>query len=125
MNEPTRIQSVRINGFRSLKDFQIRDLPMAAVLIGANGSGKSNFVRFFEMVSWMVRARNLQEFVQRHGGADDQLFGGTSMSRHLDATVTIRTEQGTNDYHFALTHAHPDRFIFTEEAFRFNSDSTG
>ena len=75
MINPNRIQSVHIKGFRSLADFQIRDLPNAAVLIGANGSGKSNFIRFFEMMSWMVRARNLQEFIQRHGGADDQLFG--------------------------------------------------
>ena len=123
MIKSNRILSVGIKGFRSLADFHIEDLPKAAVLIGANGSGKSNFIRFFEMMSWMVRSRNLQEFIQRHGGADDQLFGGTSISRHLDATVTIRTESGTNDYGFALSHAHPDRFLFTKEEFRYNSDS--
>ncbi len=122
MNEPTRIQSVRINGFRSLKDFQIRDLPMAAVLIGANGSGKSNFVRFFEMMSWMVGPGKLEEFVQRQGGAADQLFGGSGVSPQMTAKVAIRTESGQNEYKFILTHAHPDRFIFTEEAFRYSSD---
>ena len=33
----------------------------------------------------------------------------------------MRTERGRNDYRFALSYAHPDRFFFTEEAFRFSS----
>ena len=35
----------------------------------------------------------------------------------------MRTEMGRNDYRFTLAHGHPDRFIFTDEAFRFNSDT--
>ena len=122
MTNPNRINSVRIKGFRSLKDFDVNDLPRAAVLIGANGSGKSNFVRFFEMMSWMIKSRKLDEFVQRHGGAADQLFGGSRVSPRLEAAVTIRTASGLNEYRFALAHAHPDRFIFTDEAFRYSSD---
>ena len=34
----------------------------------------------------------------------------------------MRTGQGRNDYRFALAHAHPDRFIFTDEAFRFSRE---
>ena len=123
MSKANRIQSVRIKGFRSLADFELLDLPRATVLIGANGSGKSNFIRFFEMMSWMVRARSLQEFVQLHGGADDQLFGGSVVSPQMAGELTIRTESGRNDYKFRLAHAHPDRLIFTEEAFRFSSES--
>ena len=93
---------------------------MATVLIGANGSGKSGFVRFFEMTSWMIGAHRLDEFVQRQGGADDQLFGGSKVSPRMEAEVAMRTESGRNDYRFALAHAHPDRFVFTDEAFRFS-----
>ena len=75
-----RIESVRIRGFRSLADVELPNLQNANVLIGANGSGKSNFIRFFEMMSWMLRSRRLGEFVERHGGADDQLYGGNSVS---------------------------------------------
>ena len=121
MDAINRIDSVSIKGFRSLADIEIEKLPRLAVLIGANGSGKSNFIRFFEMMGSMLRYRRLGEFVQKHGGADDQLFGGSSVSPRMNAAVTIRADKGQNDYRFALAHAHPDRLIFAEEAFRFRS----
>ena len=120
MTGTTRLESVRIRGFRSLADVELSGLGATSVLIGSNGSGKSNFLRFFEMLSWMVRSRALGEFVEKYGGADDQLFGGNSVTPRMDAEVALRTEAGRNDYRFSLTHAHPDRFMFTEEAFRFS-----
>ena len=93
---------------------------MATVLIGANGSGKSNFIRFFEMMDWMIGAGRLGDFVQLQGGADNQLFGGSRASPLLEAELELRTDAGRNNYRFSLTYAHPDRFIFTDEAFRFS-----
>ena len=119
---PNLIESISIKGFRSLADVEIDRLPMAAVLIGANGSGKSNFIRFFEMMRWMIAAHRLAEFVQRQGGADDQLFGGSRVNPRMDAEIAIRTEAGRNDYRFSLAYAHPDRFMFTDEALRFNRE---
>ena len=116
-----RIESVRIRGFRSLADVELSNLQNANVLIGANGSGKSNFIRFFEMMSWMLRSRRLGEFVERHGGADDQLYGGNSVTPCMEGEVTLGTDKGRNDYRFALSYAHPDRLIFTEEAYRFSA----
>ena len=120
-----RIEHIRIKGFRSLADIEIETLPDAAVLIGANGCGKSNFIRFFEMVSWMIGSRRLAEFIQRHGGADDQLFGGSKVTPIVEAELAIRTDRGRNDYRFRFTYAHPDRFIFTDEAFRFSRNDQG
>lgn len=118
-----RLASIHIKGFRSLADFKIDELPQVAVLIGANGAGKSNFIRFFEMMSWMLRGQNLAEFVQRQGGADDQLFGGSKNTLSMEAELTLKTNQGSNDYQFTLDHAHPDRFIFTNEGFQFRREN--
>ena len=116
------IEAIRIRGFRSLADVELTGLRGATVMIGANGSGKSNFIRFFEMMSWMVRVRRLAEFVEKHGGADDQLYGGNRLTPRMEAEIALRTEHGRNDYRFVLTHAHPDRFIFADEAFRFSRE---
>ena len=89
------------------------------MLIGANGSGKSNFIQFFNMLSWMLKSRRLREFVGIEGGADDQLHAGNRITPRLEAEIAIRTETGLNEYRFTLVYAHPDQLMFTEEAFRY------
>ena len=125
MSMLNRIENIRIKGFRSLRDVELAGLPGAAVLIGANGSGKSNFIRFFDLMSWMIRPGKLAEFVQRQGGADDQLFGGSKINDKLEAELAIQTPKGCNEYRFALVYGHPDRFIFADEAFRFTRRGLG
>lgn len=44
------IKKISINGFKSireLREFELRDLN---IIIGANGSGKSNFVQVFQLL---------------------------------------------------------------------------
>ena len=115
-----KIEAIRIKGFRSLADVELAELPDVTVMLGANGSGKSNFMRFFDLLSWMLRSRKLQDFVQRQGGADDQLFGGSERTSGIEAGLKLQTDAGLNEYQFMLAYAHPDRFVFTDEKFRFS-----
>ena len=117
-----RIERLQIRGFRSLADVELRPRAGASVLIGANGSGKSNLVQFINMLSWMLKSRRLGEFVNTQGGADDQLHGGSETTPRLEAEIAIRTDTGLNEYRFTLSYAHPDRLIFTDEAFRYSRD---
>lgn len=115
-----RIRSVTIEGFRSLKNIQNLELPQLTILIGANGAGKSNLIRFFEMLSWMLKAKSLQEFVLRHGGGDDQFFMGARTTPRIHAGLCLDTEKGRNDYRFDLVHVSAgDTVIVMNEAYRF------
>ena len=121
MTPTARLESLSVKGFRSLADVTLTGLGATTVLIGPNGSGKSNFMRFFfEMMSWMLRSRSLGEFVERYGGADDQLYGGNATTPRMEAQLALLTESGRNEYRFSLTHVHPDRFMFANEEFRFS-----
>lgn len=42
-----RITSVRVKNFKSLRDVHMKDIPNFAVLIGANGTGKTTFIDVF------------------------------------------------------------------------------
>jgi len=117
-----RIRSVTIEGFRSLKNIRNLELPPLTVLIGANGAGKSTLIRFFEMLSWMLKAKNLQEFVLRHGGGDDQFFMGARKTPRIHAELCLDTEKGQNDYRFDLAHISAgDSVMVMNEAYRYSA----
>ena len=119
-DKTNRICSVTIEGFRSLKNIRNLELPQLTVLIGANGAGKSTLIRFFEMLGWMLKAKNLQEFVLRHGGGDDQFFMGARKTPRIHAELCLETASGQNDYRFDLAHVSAgDTVMVMNEAIRF------
>ncbi len=113
-----RITRVSIEGFRSLQKVDNLTLPQLTVLIGSNGAGKSNFIRFFDMLGWMFRTQNLQEFIIRNGGADDQLFMGAQKTSRISAEVRIETDLHINDYHFSMTPISGDTLMISDESYR-------
>lgn len=120
-HQVSRIRSVSIEGFRSLRSIQNLELPQLTVLIGANGSGKSTLIRFFEMLSWMLKPQKLQEFVLRHGGGDDQFFMGARQTPRIHAEIQLETGSGFNDYRFDLTHLSAgDTVMVLNEAYRYS-----
>ena len=112
-----RIESVHVKGFRSLADVKLDDIPNPMVLLGTNGAGKSNVLRFFEMLKEVAHLR-LAQFTLRQGGAGDQLFGGARLTQQIEVTVFFRTALSRGRFSFTLEYAHPDQFTVTSEQFR-------
>lgn len=113
------IKSVTIKGFRNLKNVENLELSNLNVLIGGNGVGKSTLMHFFEMLSWMHRAGNFQEYVIRNGGGDDQFFMGGQVTPEIKADLAMETQDGTCDYGLSLSYVSAkDRALVAEERYR-------
>ena len=102
------MNSIEIKGYKSIKNQTIQLRPIN-ILIGANGSGKSNLLSFFTFVRNMY-VRNLQAFVSLNGGMDAFLFQGRKVTEQMYAKLDF----STNAYSFILS-AGQDKFIVTEE----------
>ncbi|MDR2147667.1 MAG: AAA family ATPase [Tannerella sp.] len=115
-NKNERLMTVTISGFKSIssqKPLTI-DLGNINILLGANGSGKSNIISFFKMLNYMMSG-NLQLFVEKAGTGQVFLYYGSKQTSLITGKMCFENETHTNDYTFKLTHASPDRLIITSE----------
>ena len=108
-----KLRSLTIKGFRSLRSLEL-NFEDLTVLIGANGSGKSNFISFFNMLSFMLSA-DLQTNIARKGAATSILHYGPKRTPILEAELEFQGPRGTSKYGFSLAFAAPDTLIFTDE----------
>jgi len=115
-----RLTGIKISGFKTFRRLKKFKPAAINILIGANGAGKSNFISFFRLLSWMIGAGRLQEYVALQGGASAILHDGPETTREIEATVTFETAKGKNDYSFRIVHAARDTLIFTHERYRFS-----
>ena len=111
-----------VEGFKTIQKLNPPlSLGPLTVLIGANGSGKSNLISFFKLLNWMTFApEQLQFYIGKAGGANALLFDGAATTPQIRARIAIETEAGLNEYQMRLFHAAPDTLIFAEEQFRFS-----
>ncbi len=111
------LKHISIKGFKSIKELEL-DLSPINVLIGANGSGKSNFISFFKLLSWMMRSPGqLQLFVGQSGGANSFLFDGAALTKTIQTNLHFESTSGQYSYSFDLDYAASDTFIFSQEKF--------
>jgi predicted ATPase len=87
-------------------------------LIGANGSGKSNLVSFFNMLGFMM-TESLQLYIGRKGGGNSILHYGSKKTPVLTTSLRFESKNGWSEYDCTLAHASPDRLIFTHEHIAF------
>jgi predicted ATPase len=112
------LEKFSLQGFRSIKQLDDFTLGPITVLIGANGSGKSNLIGFFRMMNAMMQG-SLQPFLQSGGGASNFLHFGPARTRFLNATLSFRSDSGLNTYHCELAFAAVDRLMLINEELRF------
>jgi predicted ATPase len=110
----TRFQA---SGFRSIRELDLA-LGDLTVLIGANGSGKSNFVALFNLLGFMM-TESLQLYIGRKGGGNSILHYGAKRTPVLTTSLRFEDASGWSEYGCTLAHASPDRLIFTHERVAF------
>lgn len=109
---------IEIKGFKSIKSEKI-DLNSINLLIGANGSGKSNFISFFDFLNRLYN-RNLNEYIALKGGENKILHKGQKTTDEIEFKVEF--DNGNNGYSAKLKLG-VDGLIFTQEKLIFRRDN--
>lgn len=111
------LRRVRIGGFKSFgsgDDAVEIDLKDVNILIGANGSGKSNFISFFTMLSNMMTG-SLQNYVGINGTSENLLHYGSRVTPKIEATLEFRDVENTDTYSFSLMKSVQDTLVIDGE----------
>jgi predicted ATPase len=74
---------ITIQGFKSIASIEKLALRPINVVIGANGSGKSNFIEVFAFLHATHDERRLKNYVAEAGGADKVLHFGSRTTREI------------------------------------------
>lgn len=101
---------IEIRGFKSIKNARI-DLAPINILIGANGSGKSNFISFFDFLNKLYN-RTLNEYIALNGGDNKFLHKGKKATNTI--SFSMEFENGKNGYSAQLKSG-TDGFVFISE----------
>ncbi|MEQ1507617.1 MAG: AAA family ATPase [Myxococcota bacterium] len=107
------LERVRVAGLGSLADVELRPGRLT-VLVGANGSGKSNLLRALRMVP-LIRTGSLQRFVAQSGGASSLLHYGPKRTPALELELDCVQQGNRNQYGARLGFAAGDRLAFLDE----------
>jgi predicted ATPase len=102
------MEKIVIQGYKSIKDVEINFTPIN-ILIGSNGSGKSNFLSFFEFLNNLYE-RKLAKYVALRGGENKMLHKGKEITSKISSQITFEEDV----YSFEIT-AGDEGFIVTDE----------
>ena len=89
---------IHLTGYKTFKDIHLK-LSSINILIGANGSGKSNFMSFFDFLNRLYN-RSLREYIALKGGEDKMLFQGKKATDEI--SFKIEFDNGQNGYSVVL-----------------------
>ena len=104
------IREISIEGFRSIAAIKGLKLRSLNVLIGANGSGKSNFLGALNLLRTAVRSSSeMSDYVGRSGGADRLLHFGSKVTQGIKFRVSF--DDGKTDFNVRMRHGVDDQLF--------------
>jgi predicted ATPase len=90
------VRSLWISGFSSFKQLQWKPERLN-VLIGPNGTGKSNLLRALELIRASAMG-NLRDFVLRKGGLPRLLWGGSAQESEFEISAESNPDSDSIEY---------------------------
>jgi predicted ATPase len=96
----SELERITIKGFKSIRDVESLVLGPINILVGANGSGKSNFISVFSFLRELREGR-LQDYVRRSGGAERILHLGSKVTEEVEVLLVFNEER--NQYKISLS----------------------
>ncbi|MEM6558973.1 MAG: AAA family ATPase [Myxococcota bacterium] len=114
---PAKLSAISVFGFRSIRAIEELELRPLNVLIGANGSGKSNFIEVFAFLN-ALRSERLATYVLERGGADRILHFGSKQTDRI--RIHLQFEGGVNGYEVVLSPGQADNLYVSREVVSFH-----
>ncbi len=110
-----KIQSVDIEGFRSLRDLAGR-LDQVTVLVGPNGVGKSNLYRALELIH-LAATRQLSRAISGDGGISNIFWAGAKIPKS-QKRIRLKIEWDELEYELVIGISSPtDRTSFPQDPY--------
>jgi predicted ATPase len=105
----SQLNRIEVEGFKSIKHMDLELRPLN-ILIGANGSGKTNFISLFRLLNEMIEQR-FQIAVRQGGGANALLYFG----RKITEKIRVHLYFGQNQYECEWVATVEDTLAFASE----------
>ncbi len=106
---------ITVKGFKSIASIEKLAIRPVNIVIGANGSGKSNFLGAFSFLRAVANG-HLQRVVIEAGGAESVLYFGSKVTREMHLHLTFRDQ---SQYGLALVPVANDRLAASSQEFTF------
>ena len=123
------LDSIEVRGFRSIAELTLPLSSPVTLLVGANGSGKSNLIATFELLGRTVDG-SFQRELLRSGGLAAQLHRSPTGDDASEVGITVwgqsvqdwQGEHIKNGYSVIVEAAHKDSALLTETTYTHRVD---
>jgi predicted ATPase len=118
------IRTLRLSGWRSIVDETIELGPLN-VVVGGNGSGKSNLLSVFRVLNAMIGGRLQSLFAADRAvddATDDWIHHGVNRAKAIAVSLVLQTRTGVSTYGAAWERAGDGRMPFVDERIGFMRD---